>query len=309
FGIEPRQIVELIERAMAGRVATQYVDFDRKVPVIVRLPESARLSLGTLETLHINGVPLKELVRTQESLNMTEIRRSDQSRIVPVFADVASGGVDDAVASIQEIIRATPAPNGIRAEIGGENEEMKKSFRDLAFAFALAVLIMYMILAADFESFVHPFTVLLAVPLSLVGAVWALWLFGGGINSISLIGAIILTGIVDNDAVVKIDFINQARREGMTVREAIHAAGHARLRPIVMNTLTAMFGVLPMMVGFGPGAALQAPLAIVVFGGLLTATALTLVVIPVCYEVIDELGVKVRSFFAREPLPAPAAAD
>src|SRR5207237_9574011 len=129
-------------------VATQYVDFDRKVPVIVRLPESARLSLNTLDTLHINGVPLKELVKTEESLNLTEIRRSDQSRVVPVFADVASGGVDEAVASIQDIIRATPAPTGIRAEIGGENEEMRKSFRDLAFAFALAVLIMYMILAA-----------------------------------------------------------------------------------------------------------------------------------------------------------------
>lgn len=295
FGIEPRQVVELIERAMAGKVATQYVDFDRKIPVIVRLPESARLSLSTLQTLHINGVPLKELVRTQESLNVSEIRRSDQSRVVPVFADVATSGVDAAVSSIQEVIRETPAPTGIRAEIGGENEEMRRSFRDLAFAFGLAVLIMYMILAADFESFVHPFTVLLAVPLSLVGAVWLLWLFGGGINSISLIGAIILTGIVDNDAVVKIDFINQMRREGMSVREAIHAAGHARLRPIVMNTLTAAIGVLPMMIGFGPGAALQAPLAIVVFGGLISATALTLVVIPVCYEVIDDLARKARN--------------
>lgn len=310
FGIEPRAVVELIERAMAGRVATQYVDFDRKIPVIVRLPESARLSLGTLETLHINGVPLKELVHTQESLNVTEIRRSDQSRVVPVFADVVGTGVDEAVSAIQAVIRATPPPSGIRAEIGGENEEMRRSFRDLAFAFGLAVLIMYMILAADFESFVHPFTVLLAVPLSLIGAVWALWLFGAGINSISLIGAIILTGIVDNDAVVKIDFINQARREGMSVREAIYAAGHARLRPIVMNTLTAIFGVLPMMIGFGPGAALQAPLAIVVFGGLLSATALTLVVIPVCYEVIDEVSVRVRSFFKRAtPIPEPSAAD
>ncbi|HEY0304751.1 MAG TPA: efflux RND transporter permease subunit, partial [Longimicrobiales bacterium] len=128
----------------------------------------------------------------------------------------------------------------------------------------------------------------LSVPLALIGAVWALWAFGAGINTISLIGIVILVGIVDNDAVVKIDFINQMRREGKTVREAIIAAGHDRFRPIVMNTLTVMLSVLPMMFGIGAGAALQAPLAIAVFGGLFTATALTLIVIPVVYELIEE---------------------
>jgi hydrophobic/amphiphilic exporter-1 (mainly G- bacteria), HAE1 family len=186
---------------------------------------------------------------------------------------------------------------------------MRKSFKALAFALVLAVALVYMILAAEFESFVHPFTILLAVPLSLIGAAWSLWLFGAGINTISLIGVIILVGIVDNDAVVKIDFINQMRREGMSVRDAIHAAGHARLRPIVMNTLTAMLAVLPMMLGIGPGAALQAPLAIVLFGGLLTATALTLIVIPVAYEVVDEVGAKLKQRLASSPdVPQPELA-
>ncbi|MGQ0563350.1 MAG: efflux RND transporter permease subunit [Gemmatimonadota bacterium] len=307
FGIEPRRVVELIERAMAGRIATQYVDFDRKIPIIVRLPESDRYSLNTLDGLRIDGVPLSELVRAREALELTEIRRADQSRVVPVFADVTSAGIDDAVQSVQRVLRETPAPAGIRAQIGGENEEMRRSFLALALAFGLALALVYMILAAEFESFVHPFTILLAVPLSLIGAVWALWLFGAGINSISLIGAIILVGIVDNDAVVKIDFINQMRREGMSVRDAIFAAGRARLRPIVMNTLTAMLAVLPMMLGFGPGAALQAPLAIVVFGGLLTATALTLIVIPVAYELIDELGVRLTAL--ARPTAGPASAS
>jgi hydrophobic/amphiphilic exporter-1 (mainly G- bacteria), HAE1 family len=308
FGIEPRRVVELIERAMAGRVATEFVDFDRQIPVIVRLPESSRYSLETLNTLRIDGVPLRELVRTRESLNLTEIRRADQSRVVPVFVDVTGAGIDDAVQSIDAVLRANPAPAGIRAEIGGENEEMQRSFKALLLALILALALVYMILAAEFESFVHPFTILLAVPLSLIGAVWSLWLFGAGINAISLIGMIILVGIVDNDAVVKIDFINQMRREGMSVRDAIHAAGHARLRPIVMNTLTAMLAVLPMMLGVGPGAALQAPLAIVVFGGLLTATALTLIVIPVAYELIDELGERFRTAVTPAPSPAPAPA-
>jgi HAE1 family hydrophobic/amphiphilic exporter-1 len=183
---------------------------------------------------------------------------------------------------------------------------MRRSFRDLAFALVLALALVYMILAGEFESFIHPFTILLAVPLSLIGAVWSLWLFGAGINTISLIGAIILVGIVDNDAVVKIDFINRMRREGMPVREAIQAAGHARLRPILMTTLTTMLAVLPMMLGIGPGAALQAPLAIVLFGGLFTATALTLIVIPVAYELIDEFGTRARTMMSRGPRPGPA---
>jgi HAE1 family hydrophobic/amphiphilic exporter-1 len=295
FGIDARRVTDVIERAMAGKIATQFVDFDRKIPIIVRLPESARYSLNTLDMLDVDGVPLRELIKVSESVTVTEIRRADQSRVVPVFADVRSGGVDEAVAEVQTAIAGVKAPPRIRAEIGGENEEMRRSFRELAFAFALALLLVYMILAAEFESLIHPFTILLSVPLALIGAMWALWMGGAGINTISLIGIIILVGIVDNDAVVKIDFINQMRREGMSVRDAIRAAGHARLRPIVMNTLTVMLSIMPMMFGIGAGAALQAPLAIAVFGGLFTATALTLIVIPVVYELIDELSVKLRS--------------
>jgi HAE1 family hydrophobic/amphiphilic exporter-1 len=171
---------------------------------------------------------------------------------------------------------------------------MRKGFRALALAFCLALLLIYMLLAAEFESLVHPFIILLSVPLAAVGATLALWVTGAGINTMSLIGMVILVGIVDNDAVVKVDFINQMRREGLARREAIFAAGHTRLRPIVMNTITAMLGLLPMALGMGPGAELQAPLAIAVLGGLLSATALTLVVIPVAYDVIDDAGERVR---------------
>jgi HAE1 family hydrophobic/amphiphilic exporter-1 len=306
FGIEANQIANQVEQYMGGVRATDFIAFDRKIPVILRLPESARRSLETLNRLSINGVPLRELVVVRDSLSASEILRVDQSRTVPVFADVVSGDVEEAVSAMRAAIAPVPVPRDLRVEIGGENEEMRKSFRDLAIAFALALLLVYMILAAEFESLVHPFTVLLSVPLALIGAVWALLVFGAGINTVSLIGVIVLVGIVDNDAVVKIDFINQMRREGMSVRDAILAAGHARLRPIVMNTLTVMFSVAPMMFGFGPGADLQAPLAITVFGGLFTATALTLIVIPVAYEVIDELGEKIKGRVrggAAEPAP------
>jgi hydrophobic/amphiphilic exporter-1 (mainly G- bacteria), HAE1 family len=294
FGIEAIQIADQVEQYMGGVRATDFIAFDRKIPVVLRLPESARRSLETLNRLAVNGIPLRELVVVKDSLSASEILRVDQSRTVPVFADVVSGDVEEAVSAMRAAIAPVPVPRDLRVQIGGENEEMRKSFRDLAIAFTLALLLVYMILAAEFESLVHPFTILLSVPLALIGAVWALFLLGAGINTVSLIGVIVLVGIVDNDAVVKIDFINQMRREGMSVRNAILAAGHARLRPIVMNTLTVMFSVAPMMFGIGPGADLQAPLAITVFGGLFTATVLTLIVIPVAYELIDELGSKLR---------------
>ncbi|HEX6912825.1 MAG TPA: efflux RND transporter permease subunit [Longimicrobium sp.] len=304
FGVDPAKVARTVQDYMQGARATDLVEFDRKVPIVVRLPEAARRSAQTLEQLRVDGVPLRELVRVYDAAGPSEIRRIDQSRVVTVHADVASGGVDAAVSRVQAVMSATPAPHGLRVEIGGENDEMRKGFRDLAFAFALAVLLVYMLLAAEFESLLLPFIVLLAVPLAAVGATLALWVTGAGINTMSLIGMVILVGIVDNDAVVKVDFINQMRREGMGRREAIFAAGHARMRPIVMNTITAALGLLPMALGVGPGAELQAPLAIAVFGGLLSATALTLVVIPVAYDVLDEAGERIRAWFRR-----PAAAQ
>jgi HAE1 family hydrophobic/amphiphilic exporter-1 len=308
FGIDPAQVARTVQDYMQGSKATDLVEFDRKVPIVVRLPEAARRSAQTLEELRVEGVPLRELVRVYDAAGPSEIRRLDQSRMVTVHADVASGGVDDAVARVRSALSATPPPHGLRVEIGGENEEMRNGFRALAFAFLLAVLLVYMLLAAEFESLLLPFIVLLAVPLAAVGATLALWITGAGINTMSLIGMVILVGIVDNDAVVKVDFINQMRKQGMSRRDAIFEAGHARMRPIVMNTITAMLGLLPMAMGIGPGAELQAPLAIAVFGGLLSATALTLVVIPVAYDVLDEAGERIRAWF-RRPAPAAAAAE
>ncbi|MEW5927214.1 MAG: efflux RND transporter permease subunit [Gemmatimonadota bacterium] len=311
YGIDPREVAETVESYMKGKKATEFVDFDRKVPVVVRLPEAERRSLETLEALRVNGVPLRELVTVHTASGPSEIRRIDQSRVVVVHADVAGGGVDEAVAAVRSTLSSLPAPHGLRVEIGGENEEMQKGFRALGFAFLLALLLVYMLLAAEFESLLHPFIILLAVPLAAVGATAALWLAGAGINTMSLIGMVILVGIVDNDAVVKVDFINQMRREGMTRHEAIRAAGHARLRPIVMNSITAGLGLLPMALGLGPGAELQAPLAIAVLGGLISATALTLVVIPVAYDVLEELGERMRAWWGRPaaaPAPAPAPA-
>ncbi|GIW50989.1 MAG: multidrug ABC transporter [Gemmatimonadales bacterium] len=299
YAIEPQAIAQVVEHYMRGVRATEFLDFDRKVPVIVRLPEADRRSPETLRLMRVNGVPLRELVRTREALGPVEIRRLDQIRTVTVFADIERGGVDEAVASARVALADLSPPRGLRVEIGGESEELQRSLRDLAFAFGLALLLVFMILAAEFESLAHPFVILLSVPLAAIGAVLSLWLAGLGLNTMSLIGIIVLVGIVDNDAIVKVDFINRMRAEGLPVREAILAAGRARLRPILMTTVTTLFGVLPMALGFGRGAELRQPLAVAIFGGLFTATVLTLVVIPVAYSLVEEARSKLRARFRR----------
>lgn len=293
YGVDPRVVAQTVDRAMRGSIATEFVDFDRKIDVVVRYPEDVRYSRATLEGIRVDGIPIRELVHIRDAVGPSEVRREDQARVVPVYADVVSGGLDQAIVDVEASLASLPMTADVRWNVGGENEEMRRSFRDLAFAFGLALILVYMILAAQFESFVHPFTILMSVPLALVGAVLALVLAGEGLNTMSLIGVVILVGIVVNDAIVKVDFINQARQRGLGLRGAILEAGRVRLRPIVMTTVTTVLGLLPMALGIGRGSDLRAPLAIAVIGGLIVATALTLIVVPVVYQSVESVRMRV----------------
>jgi HAE1 family hydrophobic/amphiphilic exporter-1 len=287
YGIEPSVVADAVDRAMRGDPATEFVDFDRKIDVVVRYPARMRYSRETLRGLRVAGVPITELVEIREALAPAEVHREDQARVIPVYADVVRGGLDQAITEIGGALSDLRPTSEVRWEVGGENEEMRRSFRDLAFAFGVALILVYMILAAQFESIAHPFTILMSVPLALVGAVLALLITGQGLNTMSLIGAVILVGIVVNDAIVKVDFINQGRERGLALRVAILEAGRVRLRPIVMTTVTTVLGLLPMALGIGRGSDLRAPLAITVIGGLIVATALTLIVVPVVYQSVE----------------------
>jgi HAE1 family hydrophobic/amphiphilic exporter-1 len=287
-GLTVREVADAIEAYMRGLVATRFVDFDRRIDVLVRPPEELRREFNNLLEFHIRGVPVRELIVWRETLAPVEIPRDGQGRLVPVYADVRAGGLDAAVGSIRGALDDLELPGRLRYEVGGVNEEMRESFRSLALAFTLAVALVFMILAAQFESLLHPFTIMLALPLAAIGAVAALFLFRDGINVMSLIGFVILVGITDNNAILMVDFINQHRREGAGLREAILEAGRVRLRPILMTALTTVLGLLPMALGLGAGADLRAPMAVAVIGGLISATLLTLVVIPVIYASLEE---------------------
>jgi HAE1 family hydrophobic/amphiphilic exporter-1 len=182
---------------------------------------------------------------------------------------------------------------------------MQESFRSMQFALILAVFLVYLVMASQFESLIHPFVILFTIPLALVGAVLALFVTGTTVNVVAFIGVIMLAGIVVNNAIVLVDLINQLRADGMEKTTAILAAGRARLRPILMTTLTTVLGLLPMAIGIGEGAEVRTPMAIAVIGGLLVSTLLTLVVIPVVYSLLDRKKYPARHMTSSE-LPAPA---
>ena len=282
-----------------------YSVFADKVDIRVTIPETARRELDRVLGLRLQGVPIGELVTVRQGFGPVEIRREDQNRTIQVLADVAEGGLRTAVREVEAAIADIPRPALTTVRVGGENEEMQDSFRSLTFAFGLALALVFLIMAAQFESLVQPLVVLTAVPLAAIGAVTALWIAGGGLNAMSGIGFVILIGIVVNDAIVKVDFINQRRRAGLAKRAAILEAGRLRLRPIVMTTITTVVGLLPLAAGLGAGADLRAPLAVVVIGGLISATFLTLIVVPVVYSVLVEPSVSVGP----DPGPRPERRD
>jgi HAE1 family hydrophobic/amphiphilic exporter-1 len=230
-----------------------------------------------------------------------EIRRIGQERVAIVSADVVGADLGTGVVALQSILQATALPPGVTAYISGQSEEMRDSFASLQLTLVLAVFLVYLVMASQFESLVHPFVILLTIPLAVIGAVWALWLTGTTVNVVAYIGLIMLAGIVVNQSIVLIDAVNQARERGLDKVEAIVAAGRARLRPILITKLTTILGLVPMAIGVGEGAELRAPMAITVIGGVTLTTFLTLLVIPVVYSVMD------RKTYSAAAIPAPAS--
>jgi HAE1 family hydrophobic/amphiphilic exporter-1 len=291
YNISPGTIGNFLVNAVRGQRATQFKELEKKYDVRVRLEEQTRENIESLldEQIPYEGtlIPLRELVSYEIARGPKEIRRENQQREVLVTANLRGKKISQVAPFIQEKIGELSLRQGYRVVFSGEQEEMTKSFQSLVFAFTLAVLLVYMIMAAQFESLKHPFLILLTLPMGLTGAIWALMITGQSLNVISVIGMVVLGGIVVNDAIVKIDYTNQLRRRGMPLRESIMEASRVRLRPILMTTVTTTFGLFPMSLGLGRGAELQQPMAIAVIGGLLLATFLTLILIPLVYEMAE----------------------
>jgi len=287
-----RDIADRIVANVRGELATRYTWRDKKIDVLVRSVDTRHASVEDIRGLIVNPaaerpVTLQAVADISIARGPAEIRRVAQERVAIISANLAYGDLGAAVAETNQIINATAMPQGITAMVSGQNEEMQDSFRSMQFALALAVFLVYLVMASQFESLIHPFVILFTIPLALVGAVLALFLTGTTVNVVAFIGVIMLAGIVVNNAIVLVDLINQLQAQGVEKTAAIMEAGIARLRPILMTTLTTTLGLMPMAIGFGEGSEVRTPMAITVIGGLLVSTFLTLVVIPVVYSLLD----------------------
>ena len=290
-GLSPSTIGSFLVSAVRGRVATQFREMEKKYDILVRLEEASRENIEALlgETLPFEGraVPLRDLVSYEVVRGPREIRRENQEREVLVTANLKGRKISEVAPAVDKAIASLRLPADYRVVWSGEREEMSRSFRSLALALILAALLTYMIMAAQFESLVHPFIVMFTLPMGASGAILALLVTGGTFNVISIIGLVVLIGIVVDNATVKIDYTNQLRRGGLPLREAVEEGSHVRLRPILMSTGSTLVGLVPMALALERGAELMQPLAVVVIGGLLFSTFLTLVLIPVVYEWVE----------------------
>ena len=289
--LTPAILGDFIIDAVRGRVAGPFKEMEKKSDIRVRLEEGSRTDIDILlnESVPYKGssIPLRELVTAEVVSGPREIRRDGQQREFLVTANLRGKKISQVMPEILKVIDSIALPAGCRIVTSGEQEEMAGSFRSLVGAFLLAVLLNYMIMAAQFESLVHPLLILLTIPMGLCGSVLAMALTGQTMNVISAIGMIVLLGIVVDNAIVKVDCMNRLRKEGLGLREAIFEGSHVRLRPILMSTATTLIGLIPLSLGIGRGAELLRPLGIVVIGGLSFSTLLTLVLIPVVYEIVE----------------------
>jgi len=292
LGMNAPDVSKLLSAEIGGEVATKYSIEDRKVDILVRTVESQRDSIADIGQIIVNpgasqSVPLAAVADISMSIGPSEITRIGQERVAVVSANLNYGDLNEAVAAVQQHIDTLKLPLNMQAKVAGQSEEMENSFQSLQFALALAIFLVYLVMASQFESLLHPLLILFTVPLACAGSIYGLYLSGTNISVVVFIGLIMLAGIVVNNAIVLIDRINQLRTSGLEKTAAIIEAAQSRLRPILMTTLTTSLGLLPMAIGLGEGAEIRTPMAVTVIYGLLFATLLTLFFIPVIYSLFD----------------------
>jgi HAE1 family hydrophobic/amphiphilic exporter-1 len=302
MGFNVSMIANTIKNNFLGVTASRYRFKGDEIDILVRLTENQRLSQKDLENVILKSplgfsVPISQVVNIEKGVSPVKIERKAQDRVIYIKANTAPGiGVGNVVDKLKMTVSSEVVlPDGITLIYGGSYQDMQESFGDLGTMFLLAIALIYMVMASQFESFLNPFLILFAIPLSLIGVVWILVFTVTEFNVVTFIGVIILAGIVVNNGIILVDYIRQLREvHGMELFESIIKAGRTRLRPIIMTTATTVIGMIPMAVSTGPGSETSAPMAIAVVGGLTVSTMLTLVFIPVIYSIFEGRLIKRR---------------
>ena len=292
MGLSVDEVSETLRTKLRGNVATRLNEGERKIDIVVRASADARARVDQVPELLVHefeerAVPLKAVADTRLVAGPLEIRRVGQRRAVVISGNLDGRDLGSVTSDIDAVVAGLSLPSSMVTRFGGQQREIEDSFSSLYLAIALAIFLVYFVMASKFESLVHPLIILFTIPLGLIGVIWALVLTKSAVSVIVLIGVVMLAGIVVKNAIVLVDYINRLREEGMAREEAIVEAGRVRLRPILMTTLTTILGLVPMALGLGEGAEIRQPMAITVIGGLAVSTLLTLIVIPVMYSVFD----------------------
>jgi HAE1 family hydrophobic/amphiphilic exporter-1 len=289
YGLNAFTVATLIKNKIEGNVPTKFKEQDRRIDIRVYLRDDQRQKADDIRNLIINPgaqIPIR-LSSVAEVLILSgpnEIRRVGQERSAIITANVDGVDLNMAVERIYDMLDQMPMPKGIRYELSGQNKEMETSMNSMIMAMLLAVFLVYIVMASQFESFMHPFLIIFTIPMALIGVILTLWVIGMPLGVTVYIGIITLVGVVVNNAIVLIDYINTLRKRGEEKIAAIRKAGAVRLRPILITTMTTVLGLLPMAMGLGEGAEIRTPMAITVIAGLASSTFLTLILIPVIYK-------------------------
>ena len=294
LGLTTSRVAEVVRQAVEGDESAIYVDpkTGREHKVRVRLREEDRKRPEDLARLPLpvsSGkiIPLENVVDIKQTFSPNQLERKYQQRIVHVTANTSGRDLGSIGSEIEDKISQLKIPEEFSVQLKGSRLEQREAFQTLFFALGLAILLVYMVLASQFASLLHPFLIMFSVPLGFIGVIWALYLTGNTLSVVSFIGIIMMVGIVVSNAIILVDCINRLRKEGIELKEAVIQAGRIRLRPILMTSLTTVFGLIPMALGLGEGAEANAALAIAVIGGLTVSTFLTLVFIPTIYVIVE----------------------
>jgi len=302
YNISVVDLARIAQMVLRGYVSSQFKEKGREIDIRVRLREADRGTYGSLNRIWINlpmggMLPLGSVADFEKGKGPSEIKRMGQERTIIVSASVIGRKISDVITDVEKSLKKMEFPSGYVVKLTGESEEMKKSFNSLRFALILSIVMVYMIMASQFESITQPLIILFTVPLSLIGVLVALLTTNTSISVVALLGIIMLGGIVVNNGIVLIDYTNILMRRGKSVLDAVVEASLARLRPIIMTALTTILGLFPMALAIGRGAELRAPMAISVMGGLIAATFFTLVVIPSIFILEMEIRGRIVRFF------------
>jgi len=304
------QIAQAVFGSIYGQVASEYrVTGQKDVDINVRYREIDRKTpndLGdvVLTTANGNQVPLKAVAAVELTKGPTKIAKEDLRRKIEVYAQTKDRAVGDVVKDIQAKLKSYSLPQGYEIVFGGDQKQMNETFGNMFKGLGMGIIFIYIILASQFESLIHPITIMVSIPLEIIGVLVALFLTGKALSMLSILGIIMLTGIVVSNAILLVNYIIDLRRQGMEKNEAIITAGSTRLRPILMTALGTIISMIPMALGISEGTEAFAPMAIAVIGGLLTSTILTLIVVPIIYTLFDDLETKIRHLSKKEKRPS-----